>query len=94
MVKPGSQRQREYLERLKEKNREEYLKKERTRKKEKLLLMKATNKGKFDEKLRKDRERKKLQRSIRRQQVIQLLISLQSDPEDFVFWIHLGNLYT
>ena len=29
MVNPGSQRQKEYLERLKEKNREEYLEKER-----------------------------------------------------------------
>ena len=32
MVKPGSQRQNEYLKRLKEKNREEYLEKEKKRK--------------------------------------------------------------
>lgn len=55
--------------------------------------MKATNKRKYNKKLCKDRERKKLQRSIRRQQVIQLLISSQSDP-DLKFSILLGSLYT
>ena len=29
MVKPGSQRQKEYLQRLKDKNRDEYLEKEK-----------------------------------------------------------------
>ena len=69
MVKPGYQRQKKYLKRLMEKNREEYLEKERKRKKEKLMLLKATNQQHHNEKLRKDRERKKLQRAIRRQQV-------------------------
>ena len=41
--------------------------------------MKATNKEKYNEKLHKEHESKKLQRSIRRQQVMQLLISLQCD---------------
>ena len=41
MVKSGSQRQKEYLKRLKEKNREVYLEKERKRKKEKLMLLKT-----------------------------------------------------
>ena len=56
--------------------------------------MKATNKEKYNEKLCKDCERKKFRRYIRRQQVIKLLISLQSDPEDFAFCIHLGGLHT
>ena len=38
MVKSGSQRQKEYLKRLKEKNREEYLEKERKRKKGKAVV--------------------------------------------------------
>ena len=67
MVKPGSQRQKKYLKRLKEKNREEYLEKERKRKKEKLMLLKATDKQLYKERLQKDPERKKLQRAIRRQ---------------------------
>ena len=33
MVKPGAQRQNEYLKGLKEKNKEEYLEKERKRRK-------------------------------------------------------------
>ena len=41
MLKPGSQRQKENLKRLQEKNREEYLETERKRKKEKLMLLKA-----------------------------------------------------
>ena len=76
MVKPGSQRQKEHLKRLKEKNREEYLEKERKRKKEKLMLLKATDKQHYNEKIRKDRERKKLQRAIRRQQVCMLFFAL------------------
>ena len=54
MVKPGSQRQKEYLKRLKEKNRVEYLEKERKRKKEKLVLLKATNKQHYNKKIRRD----------------------------------------
>ena len=45
--------------------------------------MKATKNEKYEE-LYKDHERKKLQRLNRRQQVMRFLISLQSDPEDFV----------
>ena len=41
MVKPSSQRQKEYLKRLKEKKSEEYLEKERKRMKEKLILLKS-----------------------------------------------------
>ena len=51
MVKPGSQRQKEYLKRLKEKNRGEQLKKERKRKKEKLMLLKAADKQHYNEKI-------------------------------------------
>lgn len=69
MVKPGFQRQKEYIQRLKENNKEEYLEKERNRKKEKLIVLKATNKQQYNEKLRKDRERKKLQRAMIREQV-------------------------
>ena len=58
MVKSGSQRQKEYLKRLKEKNREEYLEKERKRKKEKLMLLKTTDKQQYKDKLQKDREEK------------------------------------
>ena len=67
MVNPGSQRQKEYLERLKEKNREEYLEKERKRKIKKLMLLKATDKQHYNT-IQNDRERKKLRRAIRRQQ--------------------------
>ena len=56
-MKPGSQRQKEYLKRLKEKNREGYLEKERKRKKEKLMLLKATDKQQHNEKIRKDQEK-------------------------------------
>ena len=59
MVKPGSQRQKEYLKRLKEKKREEYMEKGKER--TKLMLLKATDKQHYNAKLRKDRERKKLQ---------------------------------
>ena len=51
MVKPGSQRQKEYLKRLKEKNRGEQLKKERKRKKEKLMLLKAADKQHYNKKI-------------------------------------------
>ena len=77
MVKSGSQRQKEYLKRLKEKNREEYLEKERKRKKEKLLL-KTTDKQQYKDKLQNDRGRKNLQRAIRRQQVCWLFFELAS----------------
>ena len=58
MVKPGSQRQKEYLKRLKEKKTGEYLEKERKRMKEKLILLKATDKQHYNEKIRKDRDKK------------------------------------
>ena len=45
MVNPGSQRQKEYRKRLKEKNREEYLEKERKRKIKKLMQLKGTDKA-------------------------------------------------
>ena len=54
MVKAGSERQKEYLKRLKEKNTLEYLDKERKRIKEKLILFKATDKQHYSKKLRKD----------------------------------------
>ena len=76
MVKPGSQRQKEYLKRLKEKKTGEYLEKERKRMKEKLMLLKATDKQHYNEKIRKDRDRKKLQRMIGRQQVWMLFFEL------------------
>ena len=41
MVKPGSQRQKEYLQRLKDKNRDEYLKKERKRKNKKAHVVES-----------------------------------------------------
>ena len=68
-MKPESQRQKEYLKRLKEKKTGEYLEKERKRKKEKLMLLKATDKQHYNEKIQKGRDRKKLQRAIGRQQV-------------------------
>ena len=58
MVKPGSQRQKEYLKRLKEKKTGEYLEKERKRMKEKLILLKATDKHNYNEKIQKDRDKK------------------------------------
>ena len=58
MVKPGSQRQKEYLKRLKEKKTGEYLEKERKRMKEKLILLKATDKHNYNEKTQKDRDKK------------------------------------
>ena len=76
MVKPGSQRQKEYLKRLKEKKTGEYLEKERKRMKEKLILLKATDKQHYNEKIRKDRDRKKLQRVTGRQQVWMLFFEL------------------
>ena len=45
MGKPGSERQKEYLCRLKENNNEEYLKKERERKKVKKFLRKTLKKN-------------------------------------------------
>ena len=69
MVKPGYQRQKEYLKRLKEKKTGEYLESETKRMKEKLMLLKATDKQHYNEKIRKDRDRKKLQTAIGRQQV-------------------------
>ena len=51
MVKPGSQRQKEYLKRLKEKKTGEYLEKERKRMKEKLMLLKTTHKLHYNEKI-------------------------------------------
>ena len=83
MVKPGSQRQKEYLKRLKEKKTGEYLEKERKRKKEKLMLLKATDKQHYNEKIRKDRDRKKLQRAIGRQQVWMLFFELANVKETF-----------
>ena len=58
MVKPGSQRQKEYLKRLKEKKTGEYLEKERKRMKEKVILLKATDKHNYNEKIQKDRDKK------------------------------------
>ena len=58
MVKPGSQRQKEYLKRLKEKKTGEYLEKERKRMKEKLILLKVTDKCNYNEKIQKDRDKK------------------------------------
>ena len=49
MVKPGSQRQKEYLKRLKEKKREEYMEKGKER--TKLMLLKATDKQHYNAKL-------------------------------------------
>ena len=58
MVKPGSQRQKEYLKRLKEKKTGEYLEKERKRMKEKVILLKATDKQNYNDKIQKDRDKK------------------------------------
>ena len=57
-MNPGSQRQKEYLKRLKEKKTGEYLEKERKRMKEKLILLKATDKYNYNEKIQKDRDKK------------------------------------
>ena len=75
MVKSGSQRQKEYLKRLKEKNREEYLEKERKRKIKKLMQLKATDKQHYNT-IQKDRERKKLRRAIRRKLAWMLFFEL------------------
>ena len=58
MVKPGSQRQKEYLKRLKEKKTGKYLEKKRKRMKEKLILLKDTDKHDYNEKIQKDRDKK------------------------------------
>ena len=63
MVKPGAQRQKEYLRRLKEKNNDGYLEKERNRKNGKLALLKCQNPQEYKAKLQKDRDRKKLART-------------------------------
>ena len=60
MVKPGSQRQKEYLKKI-EGEKQRRIFGERKEKKEKLMLLKATNKQHYNEKLRKEQERKKLQ---------------------------------
>ena len=57
MVKPGSQRQKEYLKRLKEKKTGEYLQKERKRMKKKLILLKVTDKHNYNEKKQKDQDK-------------------------------------
>ena len=57
MVKPGYQRQKEF-QRLKEKKTGEYLEKDRKRMKEKLILLKATGKHNYNEKIQKDRDKK------------------------------------
>lgn len=69
MGKPGSQRQKEYLRRLKEKNNEDYLEKERKRKREKLAHLKHQNPVKYQAKLKKDRERKRLARATLNEEV-------------------------
>ena len=65
MVKPGSQRQKEYLQRLKDKNRDEYLEKEKKEQKSSCGWKPQTSSitTKY-----KNTKRKKLQRAIRRQQ--------------------------
>ena len=57
MVNPGSQRQKEYLKRLKEKKTGEYLEKGRKRMKEKVILLKATDEHNYNEKIQKDRDK-------------------------------------
>ena len=76
MMKPGSQRQKEYLKKLKEKKNRRKFEKETKRIKEKLMLLKATDKQHYNEKIQKDQDRKKLQRVIGRQQVWMLFFEL------------------
>ena len=57
MVKPVSQQQKEYLERLKEKKTGEYLEKGRKRMKEKVILLKATDEPNYNEKIQKDQDK-------------------------------------
>ena len=52
------------------------MEKERKRMKEKLMLLKATDKQHYNEKIRKHQGRKKLQRGIGRQQVWMLFFEL------------------
>ena len=69
MGKPISQRQKEYLCRLKENNNEEYLKKEKERKKVRTF---EENTKEYESKLQKGRERKKMARALKRKQVYML----------------------
>jgi len=61
MGKPGKERQKKYLEKLKLKNKESYLQKERERKRKQRAEMKS-NKKKYQEHLEKDRMRKRKQK--------------------------------
>jgi len=61
MGKPGKERQKKYLEKLKLKNKESYLQKERERKRKQRAEMKS-NKKKYQEHLEKDRIRKRKQK--------------------------------
>ena len=83
MVKPGSQKQGIPKKIEGEKKTGEYLEKETKRMKEKLMLLKATVKQHYNEKIRKDRDRKKLQRAIGRQQVWMLFFELANVKETF-----------
>ena len=77
MVKPGSQRQKEYLKRLKEKNREEYLEKKEEKKEGKADVVESHREAALQqENTKRPLERKKLQRAIRRQQVCMLFLAL------------------
>ena len=72
MVKPDSQRLKEYLKRLKEKK----IRRIFGERKEKLILLKTTDKQHYNEKIRKDQDRKNLQRAIGRQQVWMLFFEI------------------
>ena len=61
MGKPGKERQKKYLEKLKLKNKESYLQKERERKRKQRAEIKS-NKKKYQEHLEKDRMRKRKQK--------------------------------
>ena len=75
MGKPGSQRQKEYLRRLKENNNEKYLKKEKEQKKDKLELVKI-NTEEYESKLQKDRK-KKVGKSFGKETVIYVNMMFQ-----------------
>jgi len=59
MAKTPAEKQKSYLKRLKSKDKEGYLKKERERKKRKLETMKLLEKEKYAAHLKNDRERKR-----------------------------------
>lgn len=76
MGKSKAEIQKAYIERLKSKNKADYLKKERERKKSKLQLIKNDQKDEYMEHLKQDRERKAAARRKKKQVCFFLILKL------------------